>query len=132
MTLASAVGNPLYADAATESCRRISYARICVELDAKKPLIKEFLADTYNSAEGAISSSTTIKVVYQWKPAHCSNCEVFGHSSDCCPSTDLAPSQAAKSTPSPAEQAKEVVCLSQLQPQSLNGNRNWPPLIHYE
>ena len=79
-----------------------------MELDAKKPLIKEFLVDTYNSVEGVISGSTTVKVVYQWKPAHCSNCEVFGHSSDCCPSTDLAPSQAAKSTPSPAEQAKEV------------------------
>ena len=61
--LASIVGIPLYADAVTESCRRVTYARTCVEISAKQPLIKEFAADTYNSVEGTISGSTMIKVV---------------------------------------------------------------------
>ena len=59
--LASAVGLPLFADGATESCRRISYARICVELNAKLPLVIEFVADTYNSSEGQISGTAKIK-----------------------------------------------------------------------
>ena len=33
--LASVVGVPLYADTATESRRRINYARVCIEIDAK-------------------------------------------------------------------------------------------------
>lgn len=40
--LASAVGRPLlYADSMTASRRRISYARICVEIDASKNLIRD-------------------------------------------------------------------------------------------
>ena len=40
--LANAVGKPLYADAVTESSRRLQYARVCVVVDAMKPLITEF------------------------------------------------------------------------------------------
>ena len=58
--LASAVGVPLFADAATESCRSVSYARICVELNAKNPLVKEFVADTFNSVAGTLSGTTKI------------------------------------------------------------------------
>ncbi|KAF7129874.1 hypothetical protein RHSIM_Rhsim10G0146400 [Rhododendron simsii] len=36
--IASAVGKPLYADEMTESARRISYAKICVEVDVHSPL----------------------------------------------------------------------------------------------
>lgn len=40
--LASAVGKPLYTDNMTASRSRISYARLCFEVDAAKELIKEF------------------------------------------------------------------------------------------
>ena len=110
--LASAIGLPLYADAATKSCRRISYARICVELNAKQPLIKEFIADTYNSMEGTISGTTKIKVVYQWKPAHCTHCEVFSHSSDNCHISAQANSQQAKQAPSLSDKDQAAITES--------------------
>ena len=40
--IASAVGRPLYADAATKTCSRIAFARICIEVDASVPLVDEF------------------------------------------------------------------------------------------
>ena len=40
--IASVVGLPLYADAATEACSRISFARICKEFDASIPLVDDF------------------------------------------------------------------------------------------
>ncbi|CAB4273457.1 unnamed protein product [Prunus armeniaca] len=38
----SVVGKPLYVDSLTKSKRRLSYARICVELDATDELIDTF------------------------------------------------------------------------------------------
>ena len=83
--LASAVGNPLYADSITESCRRLTFARVCVEIDAAKPMINEFLLHTNSGAEEATPKFLTIKVVYQWKPPVCLVCELFGHSTSSCP-----------------------------------------------
>ena len=40
--IASAVGKPLYANGAIEACSRILFARICVEVEANHPLVKEF------------------------------------------------------------------------------------------
>ncbi|KAK3204592.1 hypothetical protein Dsin_018638 [Dipteronia sinensis] len=39
---ASAVGKPLYADSLTESMKRISYARVCIEIDATCELVDSF------------------------------------------------------------------------------------------
>ena len=44
--LASAVGEPLYADSSTELKRRLSFARICVLIDASRPLVKVFGVNT--------------------------------------------------------------------------------------
>lgn len=82
--LASAVGVSLFADAATEGKQRINYARICVELDASKPLVKEFEVDVFNDSL-EVAGTTTIKVFYQWRPQACGHCKVFGHSDDTCP-----------------------------------------------
>lgn len=40
--VASAVGKPLHADSFTSYRRRIRFARVCVEVDASKTLVKEF------------------------------------------------------------------------------------------
>ena len=87
--LASAVGLPLYADSDTENYRRVSFARICVELDASKPLVKEFEAITMQSSQDSSSSishfgTAKIRVSYQWKPPACSLCAVFKHSLEAC------------------------------------------------
>ncbi|KAK3212636.1 hypothetical protein Dsin_017342 [Dipteronia sinensis] len=40
--IASAVGKPLYADSLTESMKRISYARVCIEINATCELVDSF------------------------------------------------------------------------------------------
>lgn len=40
--VASAVGKPLYADKMTETCKGLSYAKICVEVDADLVLPEAF------------------------------------------------------------------------------------------
>ena len=64
--LPSVVGVPLYADSATESRKRISYARVCVVIDVTKPLLDEFLIDIPNSNNlDLIQDEIPIKVSYQ-------------------------------------------------------------------
>lgn len=72
--LASAVGKPLYADAMTESTSRISYAKICVEVDAQSPLP--------HSIDLTTSTGRMVKVgvKYPWRPLRCVACNIFGHS----------------------------------------------------
>lgn len=72
--LASAVGKPLYADAMTESTSRISYAKICVEVDAQSPLP--------HSIDLITSTGRMVKVgvKYPWRPLRCVACNIFGHS----------------------------------------------------
>ena len=83
--IASAVGVPLYADSSTEACSRMAFARICVELDASKPLIHEFRLQTSSRNANTPSNFTIVKVLYQWKPRSCSFCKVFGHADNACP-----------------------------------------------
>ena len=61
------------------------------------------------SVEGAISRTTMIKVVYQWKLLLCSHCEVFGHSVESCPRSKMVPSQPVMLAPQPSEQTTEAV-----------------------
>ena len=83
--LASAVGVPLFADYATENCKRVDFAKICVELDAAKPLVKYFEVATLQNKPDTLTSSapnsfSTIRVTYQWKPLGYIHCVIFGHS----------------------------------------------------
>ncbi|KAF7126514.1 hypothetical protein RHSIM_Rhsim11G0120400 [Rhododendron simsii] len=71
--VASAVGKPLYADQLTESCKRISFAKICVEVDFSSPLLESF---DITLPSGAVF---TIRVWYPWQPFMCETCKVFGH-----------------------------------------------------
>ncbi|KAG5531569.1 hypothetical protein RHGRI_026246 [Rhododendron griersonianum] len=71
--LASAIGKPLYADEMTEATSRISYARICVEVDVQSVLP--------HSIDLITSSGRLVKinVKYPWRPLKCVSCKVFGH-----------------------------------------------------
>ncbi|KAF7113433.1 hypothetical protein RHSIM_RhsimUnG0127000 [Rhododendron simsii] len=71
--VASAVGKPLYADQMTEQCRRLNYAKICVEVD-----VDSILPDSFDLIL-ANGDSFTIKVWYPWKPLKCAKCNVFSH-----------------------------------------------------
>jgi len=94
--LASAVGKPLYTDSMTASRRRISYARVCVEVDAAKNWIKEFYLLTENG------KWMTVFVEYDWIPSICSSCKVFGHSSAACPKLSK------QSDPAPPEKSAKA------------------------
>ncbi|KAG5520831.1 hypothetical protein RHGRI_033411 [Rhododendron griersonianum] len=78
--IASSVGHPLYADQMTESGRRLSYAKICVEVDCSSPLPESF---DLKYADGDV---VVIRIQYPWKPQMCSVCQVFGHNETTCPS----------------------------------------------
>ena len=78
--IASAVGKPLHVHNMTASCQRISYARICVEVDATFELVKNFdiqIVDPISRLPELIN----IRVEYQWSPVRCAKCKKFGH--DC-------------------------------------------------
>ncbi|XP_044510172.1 uncharacterized protein LOC123228789 [Mangifera indica] len=76
--IASAIGNPLYADSITEGGTRLDFARICIEIkvDAECP---ESISLTLPNGE-----SMLINVEYSWKPLKCNVCQCFGHSTANC------------------------------------------------
>ncbi|KAJ6287638.1 hypothetical protein OIU78_001695 [Salix suchowensis] len=78
--VASKVGRPLACDEATFTCSRLDFARVCVELDAATPFIKNFSVLTPLSQE-----PLNIEVDYEWKPPRCAKCHLFGH---CCAKGD--------------------------------------------
>ena len=76
--VASAIGVPLHADLTTLLRKRLSYARVCVEIDASKTLVKEYDLRCPNGL------FITISADYEWIPSRCNNCNVFGHTTAIC------------------------------------------------
>lgn len=76
--VASAVGRPLHTDKLTAIKKRISYARVCVEVEASEELVKDFYLQCENG------EWVTVYADYEWKPAICTSCRVFGHSTVSC------------------------------------------------
>ncbi|KAB5561274.1 hypothetical protein DKX38_006231 [Salix brachista] len=72
---ASMVGKPIACDEATLKCSRMEYARVCIELDAAVPPVHQFKV-----ASPLTEDPITVEEVYEWKPARCHSCRVFGHS----------------------------------------------------
>ncbi|KAF7114753.1 hypothetical protein RHSIM_RhsimUnG0077700 [Rhododendron simsii] len=73
------IGRPLYADSVTESCKRLSYARVCVEIEVGASLPSSFCLRLSSGREVEIMAK------YPWKPLQCLECKVLGHSGDRCP-----------------------------------------------
>ncbi|KAF9661371.1 hypothetical protein SADUNF_Sadunf19G0061900 [Salix dunnii] len=71
---ASVVGKPLSCDEPTFCCTRLDFVRVCVEIDAAKPLIYK-----YDLASPCPNEPLHIEVEYEWKPARCDKCKLFGH-----------------------------------------------------
>ena len=78
--IASAVGIPLHLDTLTENHSRLSYARICIEVDVN--------CTFPNTALLALGNGTysTIRIEYPWVPQKCDHCKIFGHNLVKCPS----------------------------------------------
>ncbi|KAJ6369366.1 hypothetical protein OIU78_001686, partial [Salix suchowensis] len=71
---ASMVGRPLSCDELTSSCRRLDFARVCVEVDATHPYVHRFEIDSELSQDPIV-----VEVDYEWKPSRCKRCKVYGH-----------------------------------------------------
>lgn len=80
--VASAVGVPLFMDQLTSSSNRVSFARVCVNIQADSPFPKSFLL----ANEG---ESVEVRVEYQGVPTRCAHCNVFGHETKSCVSAQV-------------------------------------------
>jgi len=81
--VASAIGVPLHTDHTTLLHERLSYARVCVEIDASKTLVKEYDLRCPNEL------FITISADYEWISSKCSNCNVFGHTTAICATNNI-------------------------------------------
>ncbi|KAJ6374041.1 hypothetical protein OIU78_029696 [Salix suchowensis] len=71
---ASMVGKPQSCDEQTINCKRLDYARLCVELDASLPFTRQFEVESPLSTE-----PVKVTMEYEWKPSRCEACQSFGH-----------------------------------------------------
>ncbi|KAJ6434806.1 hypothetical protein OIU84_000111 [Salix udensis] len=71
---ASVVGKPLSCDEPTFCCAGLDFVRVCVEIDAAKPLVYK-----YDLASPYPNEPLHIEVEYEWKPTRCDKCKLFGH-----------------------------------------------------
>ncbi|KAK3229875.1 hypothetical protein Dsin_001756 [Dipteronia sinensis] len=83
--IASAVEKPLYADSLTESMKKISFARVCIEIDAYCNLVDSFDLFMGDSSNPNLGENIEILVEYQWKQKICTECKSFGHPIMTCP-----------------------------------------------
>ena len=72
--IASVVGIPMHLDTLTENHSRLSFARICIEVDVNCTFPKSALLDLGNG------KYSTIRIEYPWVPQNCTHCKIFGHS----------------------------------------------------
>ncbi|GKC14605.1 RNA-directed DNA polymerase, eukaryota, reverse transcriptase zinc-binding domain protein, partial [Tanacetum coccineum] len=87
-TIASYLGKPKIMDSMTSYvCRsglgRTEYARVLVEIEAKKGL-KEEIELQYRDKDQVVKGTKKIKVEYDWQPPVCSHCNVFGYNYNKC------------------------------------------------
>ncbi|XP_028118134.1 uncharacterized protein LOC114315721 [Camellia sinensis] len=81
--IASAVGTPLFMDQLTEQGSRVSFARVCVEVEATSNLPSMFRVNCEDA-------EAVVKVEYQGLPPKCDHCVVFGHDTTKCVKTQVA------------------------------------------
>ncbi|KAK1313255.1 hypothetical protein QJS10_CPA06g01029 [Acorus calamus] len=84
--IASAVWTPLFMDTATQMATKISFTRVCVEVEAGKALPDSVVIES--KADGR----EIFPIIYDWKPQACSHYQTFGHDDAlCCKRPRLLP-----------------------------------------
>ena len=73
--IVSAVGVPVLADEYTMTQRKVSYARVLVEIDITQEFVKEI------NVRDNTGNVFTQKAIPEWRPFFCRNCNKVGH--DC-------------------------------------------------
>lgn len=87
--LASHFGKPLYLDKATKLGNKLSYARVCVEVEVSTKIPSSI------NVQIAGCNAQTISIDMPWKPSKCMHCKGYGHSDSNC--TSNRKSEAMKS-----------------------------------
>ena len=77
--IASAIGNPLYMDRITANQQKLSYAKVCVEIEVTKDIPRSIEVELRNGR------TMSIMVEVPWMHAKCSQCRIFGHGEKFCP-----------------------------------------------
>ncbi|KAK1305447.1 hypothetical protein QJS10_CPB11g02392 [Acorus calamus] len=106
LSIGNGIGKPIRIDEFSLTRRRLSYARVCVEMDPRAPLTYEL--DVLTSA-----GVQAITIEYENLPHPCSLCNKVGHPANGCPSqrpAHKAPSAlAAKPPPPPTAKAPSPI-----------------------
>ncbi|GAV64098.1 DUF4283 domain-containing protein/zf-CCHC_4 domain-containing protein, partial [Cephalotus follicularis] len=77
--IASVLGKPLHMDMNTTKRYALSFARVCIDMEATSSFPDNIILELDDG------STTTIGVQYPWRPASCTLCKVFDHSNKTCP-----------------------------------------------
>ncbi|GAV85207.1 DUF4283 domain-containing protein/zf-CCHC_4 domain-containing protein, partial [Cephalotus follicularis] len=77
--IASVLGKPLHMDANTTKRYALSFARVCIDMEATSAFPDNIVLELDDG------TTTTIGVEYPWRPASCTLCKVFDHSNKTCP-----------------------------------------------
>ncbi|GAV73234.1 DUF4283 domain-containing protein/zf-CCHC_4 domain-containing protein, partial [Cephalotus follicularis] len=76
--IASVLGKPLHMDANTTNRYALSFARVCIDMEASSSFSDSIVLELDDG------STTTIGVEYPWLPTSCTLCKVFDHSNRTC------------------------------------------------
>ncbi|PKU76688.1 RNA exonuclease 1 [Dendrobium catenatum] len=98
--IASKVGIPLAVDSLTAQKTRLTYARVCVQVDCSAKYPDEIPI----SLDGDVFS---LKVQYEWRPTPCEFCKSLVHPSSLCPSNP-SPSTANPGKPSASARGRST------------------------
>lgn len=75
--IVSKVGKLLYMDKKTQTKKRISHARVLVEVDASKELVRNV---TIRLPDGEFDQ----RVIFEYEPMYCDRCTMLGHNAESC------------------------------------------------
>ncbi|KAL0924452.1 hypothetical protein M5K25_005283 [Dendrobium thyrsiflorum] len=89
--IATKIGIPMAVDALTASKSRLTYARVCVQVDSTATYPEQIPI----SVTGKLFN---LKIEYEWKPELCGLCKSFNHSTSSCPTNPNPPPQTAPTT----------------------------------
>ncbi|KAK1305694.1 hypothetical protein QJS10_CPA10g01456 [Acorus calamus] len=82
-------------DSATLRCSKTTFARVCIEVEASKPLPDSI------SVEISPGFKERFRVEYDWKPHACQFCKTFGHDENRCCKKPTLPSLMTPATQFP-------------------------------
>ncbi|GAV90764.1 DUF4283 domain-containing protein/zf-CCHC_4 domain-containing protein, partial [Cephalotus follicularis] len=77
--IASVLGKPLHLDANTTNRYALSFAHVCIDMEASSSVPDSIVLELDDGI------TTIIGVEYPWRPASCTLCKVFDHSNRTCP-----------------------------------------------